>query len=147
MSHNLWVIHLLRPHINLFLKFITQVIWLIVIGLRPLLNGQNGADEDFNNGWTFFLVTNHQIKCNKVSHNWWHCQTVSVSNLYDPLLRKNGKTVCGHLKQIWLESIKKLIALQQLFSFNLKIFMVMIRNRFEHPFLVAHIKWVKIQSV
>ena len=45
-------------------------LWLIesVTGLTPLSNGQNGPDEDFNDGWTFFLVTNHQIKCNKVSH-------------------------------------------------------------------------------
>ena len=46
-----------------------------VTGLTPLLNGQNGPNEDFNDGWTFFLVTNHQIKCNKVSH------TQSFSNM------------------------------------------------------------------
>ena len=50
--------------------------------------------------------------------------------LYESYLRTNGKTACGHLRRIWLEFIKKLIAQQQLSSSNPKIFMDMIRNRF-----------------
>ena len=96
---------------------------MVVTASTSLLNGQNGADEDFNDGWTFFLVTNHQIKCNKVS-------IFCLSHLNDSSLRKNGKTVYGHLMQIWLAFIKRLIAQQQLFNFNLKIFTDMIRNRF-----------------
>ena len=53
-----------------------------------------------------------------------------MSHLNDSSLRKNGKTVYGHLMQIWLAFIKRLIAQQQLFNFNLKIFTDMIRNRF-----------------
>lgn len=33
--------------------------------------GQNGVDEDFSNGWTYFIVTNHQIKCKK--EKWTDC--------------------------------------------------------------------------